>query len=153
MYFGDMVNSIKDSPYRVRITGDVLGTPTRLVGFKTDNTNYLKFHTWEGTLNDSEFGETFAGRSATFSSNPRERSMSIIAFVFDPTPDTQDYTVTVRASYYTRWPLTTVPGQSMKSMPTADQKEVNRHHDEAEESKSHLKSIDNPLREQYAASS
>jgi len=58
--------------------------------------------------------------------------MSVIAFIFDPATDPQDYSVTVRASYYTRWPLTSVPGQSMRNIPTADAKIINLVRDHAE---------------------
>merc|ERR1711964_258984 len=58
--------------------------------------------------------------------------MSVIAYVFDQVADPQDYSVTVRASFYTRWPLTTVPGQSMKPIPTASPKIVNHVRDQAE---------------------
>lgn len=128
--YNPVIEAIKSSPYRKRITGDVLGTATHLIGFPVDNTVYNAFSAHHGTLTSEEFWKYVTGASSGFEPSPRP--MSIIAFVFDPAGDAQDYSVTVRSSYYTRWPLTSVPGQSMRAMPTADARLINHVRDQAE---------------------
>jgi hypothetical protein len=125
------IEGIKDSPYRRRITGDMLGRPMQLISYPVDGAEYESFNPHHGTLTESEFC-AYCFRASITDSVPHTRPMSIIAFIFDPVAEPQDYSVTVRASYYTRWPLTTVPGQSMRLMPTADAKLINRVRDHAE---------------------
>jgi hypothetical protein len=64
--------------------------------------------------------------------------MSIVAYIFDPVADRQDYSVTIRAAMYTRWPLTSVPGQSMKHMPTSTAAHINAVHTHNEETANDL---------------
>lgn len=133
--FTPILQGIKNSPYRRRATGDCLGVPpggkpTHLIGYPVDSVTYATFKAFHGTLAFSEFLEYVAGASTA--STPKARPMSIVAYIFDPVSDPQDYTVTIRASYYTRWPLTSVPGQSMRNMPTADASVVNHVRDHAE---------------------
>lgn len=134
--YGPILTGIKSSPYRRRITGDLLADPKQLISYPVDTATYLQFKPHHGTLNGDEFFEYVLGASAT--NEPKSRPMSIIAYVFEPTADVQDYSVTIRASYYTRWPLTTVPGQSMRPIPTAAPAHVNHVHDHAEETANDL---------------
>jgi hypothetical protein len=126
----NIVNGIKASPYRRRINGDELVHPKHLIGFSVDNVNYTKFDAHHGTLTANEFFKHILGASAC--DEPSPRPMSVVAFIFDPVVDAQDYSVTIRASYYTRWPLTSVPGQSMRNIPTASASIINHVRDHAE---------------------
>lgn len=121
--FSGIINGVKSSPYRRRITGDNLVVPKQLISFPIDSSTYGRFGPWRGTLTSPEFHQHTLGASDTNvladSLTQTQRPMSVIAFIFDPATDVQDYSVTIRASYYTRWPLTSVPGQSMKTIPTA----------------------------------
>jgi len=128
--FSNIIAAIKSSPYRRRINGDELVHPKHLIGFPVDNVSYTKFDAHHGTLTASEFFGHVLGASACDA--PQPRPMSVVAFIFDPVVDAQDYSVTIRASYYTRWPLTSVPGQSMRNIPTASANTINQVHDHAE---------------------
>jgi len=125
-----LITGIKSSPYRRRITGDLLAEPKHLIGFPVDNVQYSMFSSHKGTLTLAEFFTYVLGASTE--NSPLPRPMSIVAYIFDPVADAQDYSVTIRASMYTRWPLTSVPGQSMKNMPTADAKVINHVRDHVE---------------------
>lgn len=143
-------NSIKQSPYRRRLTGDNLGTPTKLVAHPTDHISYSEFRPWKGVESVEDFMKSLVvstshvGTSLTssyFNVDEGRRPMSVIAFVFDPVAEQQDYSVTIRASYYTRWPLLTVPGQAMTPIPTAHAKVVNAAVDQAVDSAHDLKEM------------
>jgi hypothetical protein len=137
--YADIISAVKSSPYRRRITGDCLSHPTHLIGFPVDTIAYTSFNAHQGTLSSDAFFTYVAGASA--SDTPSPRPMSVIVFVFDPVADQQDYSVTIRASYYTRWPLTSVPGQSMRNIPTADAKLINYVRDHAESTANDLAHI------------
>jgi len=133
--YSPIIQGIKDSPYRRRTTGDCLGVgpggkATQLIGYPVDSVEYSTFRPFQGTLGFSAFCGSVLGACST--NEPKPRSMSIVAYIFDPVSDPQDYSVTVRSSYYTRWPLTSVPGQSMRNMPTADAAVINHARDHAE---------------------
>jgi len=137
-----LLSGIKSSPYRRRIMGETLVEPKQLIGFPVDSSAYARFGNWRGTLTMEEFNQHTLGAS---DSNPigdplalSQRPMSVVAFLFDPVTDLQDYSVTIRASYYTRWPLTSVPGQSMKSIPTAPAAVINHVNDHVEASANDL---------------
>lgn len=140
-----IVAAVKTHPSRRRITGDVLKDPKQLVGFVCDQPAYHGYAPWRGTLNIAEF---ISHALSASSSNPisdisisHQRPMSVIAWVFDPTEDAQSYSITIRGSYYTRWPLTTVPGQSMRMSPTAPQHTINQQHQHAEEGANNLGAV------------
>lgn len=124
-----VIDGIKNSPYRRRITGDSLITPLQLLAFPVDTTSYHSFGPFHGTLDADEFLDHVLGAGID---SPAQRPMSVIAYVFEPVSDPQDYSATIRASYYTRWPLTTVPGQSMHPIRTAAASTINVVHDHVE---------------------
>jgi len=128
-YLG-IINGIKASPYRRRVNGDDLMHPKQLIGYPVDNVAYTTFTAHHGSLTTNEFFSYVLGASAC--DTPQTRAMSVVAFIFDPVADVQDYSVTIRASYYTRWPLTSVPGQSMSNIPTATAAVINHTRDKAE---------------------
>lgn len=134
--YGPLLTGIKSSPYRRRICGDTLSKPTQLVGFPIDHARYNTFVPHAGTLDFSEFLSHVMGASTI--DQPADRPMSIVAYVFDPVADRQDYSVTIRAAMYTRWPLTSVPGQSMKHMPTSTAAHINAVHTHNEETANDL---------------
>lgn len=134
-----VVTGIKSSPQRRRITGDLLGHSTQLIGYPVDSIEYGSFLPGRGTLTNAEFRRHVYGASAA--SAPDRRPMSVIAYVFDAVSDQQDYSVTIRASYYTRWPLTSVPGQHMKNMPSAPPGHINHVHTHAQNTAHELTNI------------
>jgi len=144
-----MIESIKSYPLRRRVTGDSLGVAKQLVGFVCDQPSYNGFGPWRGTLNLSEFTSHVMGAST---GNPtpeiavqHQLPMIVAAWVFDSTTEAQSYSITVRGSYYTRWPLTTVPGQTMKNTPTAPQASINQQHDKAEDMANELHAVGQSL--------
>lgn len=126
----DVITGVKTSPYRRQVNGTDLITPRQLIGFPVDGTVYRQFRAHHGTL--TEFGLFERILSAGLLVNPGPRPMSAIAYVFDPVSDEQDYSVTIRAGYYTRWPITSLPGQKMEAIPTAEPRVVNAVHDHVE---------------------
>nr|ASM94046.1 hypothetical protein [Barns Ness breadcrumb sponge sobemo-like virus 1] len=134
--FSPIVDAIKSANTRRRITGDNLKDPKHLIGYTVDNVNYTSFKPFDGTLSWGAFRTHVLG--ANENTPTAARGMSIIAYVFDPVAQAQDYSVTIRGAYYTRWPLTSVPGQSMRYMPTADARLINAARDHAETTASEL---------------
>jgi len=137
--YTSIIEAVKSSTERRRIQGDSLKEPKHLIGYPVDSVNYSTFNPFHGTLEWGAFREIVLG--ANIHSVPQPRPMSIIAYVFDPVTDPQDYSLTIRAAYYTRWPITSVPGQSMRYMPTADAKVINAARDHAENTASELTHI------------
>jgi hypothetical protein len=131
-----IINGIKNSPYRRRTMGDNLVTPRHLIGFPVDSSSYTRFGNWRGTLTPTEYIAHVLGASPINLVGDAlpisQRPMSVVAFVFDPVSDPQDYSVTIRASFYTRWPLESVPGQSMRMIPTGPAALINAVNNHAE---------------------
>jgi hypothetical protein len=119
----------------------MLGHAQQLIGYPVDNVAYATFEPHEGTMNSSEFLNYLVG--ASNSHPPSKRGMSISVFILESTAEQQDYSCTVRASYYTRWPLSSVPGQSMRDMPTAPTSTINAARDHAENTANNLHPIGN----------
>jgi len=129
--YAGVIGGVKNSPYRRRIMGDTLAVAKHLIGFPVDSVTYSSFKPHRGTLSFGSFMEHVLAAGVQDTA-PAPRPMSVVAFIFDPASDSQDYSVTIRASYYTRWPLTSVPGQSMSNIPTAHPAVVNHVRDHAE---------------------
>lgn len=87
-----------------------------------DRTTYEDFEEWSGTESTDEFWEHIAVWSGA---TRRDRPMSTAWVVMSPPVGQQTYTISASASYYTRWPLSTVPGQSMRPIPTGTASTLN----------------------------
>jgi len=132
-YWDNVITAVKAAPDRRRINGDNLVFPKQLIGAVVDNVRYHEFNRWKPTESKLEFLEHVLDReqpevSLGYVGNST-RSMTTVAYVFEPTDDAQDYSITIRAAYYTRWPLTSVPGQSMSPIPTASHGLLNAVHE------------------------
>jgi hypothetical protein len=139
--YASILSGIKTSPYRKRINGKELMEPKQLIAYPVDNTEYSMFREFAGTLDVDGFLThvcTGGDGQTTLDADVNPRSMSICAWVFEPASDVQDYSFTVRASYYSRWPLSSVPGQSMRPVPTAPAGIINHVRDVAESHASEL---------------
>lgn len=147
--FSSIVNAVKTSPYRRRITGATLGEPKQIIGHASDVTMYSNYRPFQGSYTPEEFlmhvvvpgdglmpGNTWHGPG--YDTTWDKRPMSTTVYIFEPTEHAQDYSVTARGSFYTRWPLTSVPGQSMTNSPTAPAPLVNKTHDHAENTANEL---------------
>lgn len=129
--YTEFINAIKSSPYRRRLTAQDFTGDTCLIGYPTSQTNYTTFGTNHGTLSEAAFLKYCCAPAA--GQNMNSRAMSTVCYIIEPVTNPQDYSVTIRASFYTRWALTTVTGQSMHMVPTASQTEINKIRDAAEE--------------------
>jgi len=85
---------------------------------------YNEFDEWRGTTSVDLYADHWA---VWPSSLPQKRKMSAIIAVFEAAPSSQDYTITTHASFYTRWGLNTVPGQTQTPVPTAPLTVINDH--------------------------
>lgn len=137
--YQSVVDSIKNTPTARKVSGDDFSRPKQLVGYVVDNQAYTTFRPNVGAYTGDLAGDQFLGHVLTptsdvlyFSHDMVSRPMSTVAYVFEPTVESQDYSVVIRSSYYTRWPLTSVPGQSMSQIPTAPPGVVNGVRDHAE---------------------
>ena len=141
--FSAIKSAIETSPYRKVVNGDcLLGTrdfPNKLISYPTDHTEYNTFHSHVGSMGRNLFLRhaiqhvRYITTGGTVTIGPLDRPMSVIAWLFDPPTSTNTYRVTMRASYYTRWPLETVPGYHMKPIPATDASTYNRVADKVEE--------------------
>lgn len=130
--FNDILAGIRSSPYSRTISGDSLKTPFQLISFPIDPVAYNQFMPFEGTLVADEFRDYVFSPPWDQGTSFHVRAMSTIVYLVEPTDEPQDYTLTVRASFYTRWPLSSLPGQSMQHMPTAPANVINKVRDHAE---------------------
>jgi hypothetical protein len=157
--FSGVVDAIKASPYRRRVTGDLLKDPLQLVSYPIDNVAYNSFKRFRGALSTGDICDhIFAPSELDIldaqhpegtnhhdrHDNITIRPMSTIVYILDPTQSPQDYSITVRASFYTRWPLSSVPGQTMRAIPTAEPKLVNYYRDRAEAQAHDLQKLGKP---------
>lgn len=140
--FTDILHAVRNSPYSKVVTGDQLSNSLQLISHPIDQTNYNTFRPFRGA---GDIGDLYdlmlcTGQYETLGSL-LQRGMSTIVFIIEQTSQEQDYTMTVRASYYTRWPLTTVPGQSMTNIPTSSATHLNNMRDAAERHASVLQPV------------
>lgn len=125
------INAIKAFPKCVGYSGPHFEESREFTGNVVDNTRYEDFDEFIGTQTVDEFWDHIAiwpGGPTV----PGDRPMSTIFLMFTPPAVTNTYTISVRASYYTRWALDTIPGQTMKPIPTADPATINAVHAVAE---------------------
>jgi len=132
-----LMDEIIAHPHTRAHSGADFVTPKTLVCHPSNIPDYTDFKEFEGTSTVDGF---WAGISTAPSPGPvlggvNKRPMSTIFVVFEPPAVDQTYTVTARASWYTRWPLDTIMGQSMKPIPTAPLSTINGAQDQAEHNK------------------
>jgi len=161
-----IVDSVIAHPSTKRTSGAELSAPKQLISHPVDNTAYHTYSPWQGTLDRSAFllhhvttsnvlaassgqqqGSSTDGNAESHTTTEMQRPMTTMVYVFMPTGgpgDVQDYSVTIRASFYTRWPLHTAPGQAMKNTPTAPPHVINNHVDHAERTANDEKPVDGP---------
>lgn len=130
IHFNGLCDSIVNHPKAREYSGGDFGKPHSWHSHVVDPIHYEKFTIWDGVTGINDYAEHFATWSGHF---PEDRSMSTICVVFESPPTTQSYTISGRAAWYTRWPLTTVLGQTNNEIPIATQAEINRHYAKAAE--------------------
>lgn len=83
-----------------------------------DNVSFIDFERFEGTLGIDEIAShmfVWPGLGGGL----RDRPMSTIWLIFTPPAVAQNYSVGMHASYYSRWGLSTIQGQSQTDIPVA----------------------------------
>lgn len=133
-YWDNVIDAVKSTPQRRRLNGDVFADTHQLIGTVVDNPTYHSFAQWRTVEARDDFLKHVLDEMPTSADLyfSHRRPMSTCVFVFEPTDDMQDYSISVRASYYTRWPMTTVQGENMPHVPTAPATDLNLIHKKAE---------------------
>jgi hypothetical protein len=148
--FSAILTSVKSSPYRKRLNAQELSHPRALVGFPCDSTHYLNYKAHRGAVSAETFlsytcvptaSTTAPGTLHPSFSPALDRPMSIHVWIMEATTQPNDYSLTIRAANYTRWPLTSVPGQIMTPTPTAPADHINNVHNHGEATANDLKSV------------
>jgi len=94
-----------------------------------DHIDYEDFQAFAGAVTS----DVWHNRTAVWpSSDPLARPMSTCWVVIESPALAQSYNPTASGTFYTRWPLTSVPGQSMRPIPTADNQVINAMHQVSE---------------------
>lgn len=147
--FAAIVAAVKSSPYRKRINAQELTKPSALVGYPTDTTHYLNYKPSRGSVDAAAF-LSYVCTPNVFTTDPAtvppvltsalERPMSIQVWILEPVSQPNDYSLTIRAANYTRWPLTSIPGQIMLNTPTAPPEHINGVNNHGESTANDLKS-------------
>lgn len=130
-----MMNEIVAHPKTRALSGSHFAEPKTLVCHPTDQADYLNYGEWYGGITVDNFWSHISIWPGVVS---QRRPMSAVYIVFEGPAAVQDYTVSWRAHYYTRWPLDSILGQSQKFVPTKDAKTLNDGRDHAEASGSAL---------------
>jgi len=121
--FNAIVAAIRAMPNSMSCDATHFGEEKQMSGSVVDSVTYEDYEEWVGTESVDEFWEHIAVWPG---STRRDRPMSTTWMVLSPPAVIQTYTVSVKASYYTRWGLSTVPGQSQFEVPTAPASFINR---------------------------
>jgi hypothetical protein len=110
-------NEIINHPDAVTHTASsMLGGGKKFIGTPRDLNDYSDWKTWSGTLGV----DTFMDHVATWDGeNAQLQPMETLVLVLPTTSQAQDYRLTIRSSYYTRWPLDAVLSTAAKPIPHA----------------------------------
>jgi len=136
-----VISGVRNSPYSRMTSAQQFTTPQQLISFPVDPVSYSQFHPFRGEILGNDFFDHIFSPPRDHLADQAVRPMSTIVYLFEPTTAVQDYSVTIRASYYTRWPLESVPGQSMQAIPTAPAQIINAVRDNAEAKAQDLKNL------------
>lgn len=91
---------------------------------------YQSFQPWVGTQTPEAHASHFAIWSG---SQPYHRPMATVCVIVEVPAIQQTFEMSFHAKHYTRWPITSVPGQAMVPLKTADQKVITDMHKTLEE--------------------
>lgn len=123
--FQFLVSTIQSFPTSQSFDATHFGETREFTSNVVDQVRYTDFHEFAGALTYDEFMSHVAvwpGASI------RDRPMSTMWVVLSPPADPQTYTICANAAYYTRWPLSTVQGQTQKDVPIAPASVINQIH-------------------------
>lgn len=117
-----LIDSIRIVPTSKALDATDFAPERQMSNNIVDRTTYEDFEEWAGTESVDEFWEHIAVWPGA---SRRDRPMSTAWCILSPPTGQQTYTVSASASYYTRWPLSTVPGQSMRPIPIGSANTLN----------------------------
>lgn len=122
-----LADVLKAHPATRACSGTDFGGPTEYTSYPLDTTDYHDYRTWEGGVSFDIYAESFAVWDvAGANSTERPRPMAPIIFMIEDTGTAvQQWTMSVRPTWATRWAVDTVPGQNMRPLRTASPAEVN----------------------------
>lgn len=121
-----VIDEVTNHPDTIQCTAhDFARNSAGLVAYPSDSTAYHSYRDWKNTITLDGYFEYVATWNE---SQYRARPMSTLVYVIGPQTDANSYTVTVRATNYTRWPVDTVPGRQSQLVPTADPGKIARLH-------------------------
>jgi len=123
--FQAIVNAVTAMPTTQPYDNTHFGETREFTANVVDNIRYLDFDPFEGTLTVDQIAAhmmLWPGLSAGL----RDRPMSTTWLVFAPPPVAQNYSISFLATYYTRWGLSTIQGQSQSDIPTAPANTINK---------------------------
>lgn len=121
------INTVKSHPDVQRYDLSEFGSERECYCHMVNQPDYYTYDEWHGAIDpttNNRFMDHLAAWPAA-ADTERRRPMSTIIVVIEGSADEQTITLTPRASWYTRHPLDTLPGQAMTTVPTASMAEVN----------------------------
>jgi len=122
--FQSIVNVITAMPTAVAYDNTHFGDTREFTSNVVDNVKYVDFEIFEGTMTNDQMAAVFQVWPG-IGSGLRDRPMSTTWLVLAPPSSVQNYSVAFSGSFYTRWGLSTVQGQSQTDIPVAPLSVVN----------------------------
>jgi len=122
------INTVKSHPDVQRYDLSEFGTERECVCHVVNQPDYYTYDEWHGEA-DPALTQRFLDHLSSFptaADTERRRPMSTVIIVIEGSADEQTITLTPRASWYTRHPLDTLPGQAMLTVPTTTLAETNQ---------------------------
>lgn len=124
LVFQSIIDVITAMPTTVAYDNTFFGDTHEFTSNVVDNVTYVDFNVFEGTLTPDQIAAHVAVWPG-IGAGLRDRPMSTTWIVLPPPSAVQNYTVALHGSYYTRWGLSTVQGQSQTDIPVASISVVN----------------------------
>jgi len=121
--FETFLNEVVAHPKAREFSGAEFVRPHSFHAHVVDPVNYETYRSWQGQMGIDDYAQNFAIWPGT---PTLPRGMSTVIIVIEIAASPQTYTFSGRSTWYTRWPLNTVLGQSMRDVPTAPAERINR---------------------------
>lgn len=121
-------NAVVGHPHAHALDVADFAAPRHMYCHVVDDPAYNDFDENRGDITNDEFWRHI---TIPAGSGPLDRPMSTIILAFERPSSQQSLQLSASASFYTRWPLDTVPGQAQKKIPTSDGPKHNSHHEKA----------------------
>lgn len=122
------INTVKSHPDVQRYDLSEFGSERECISHVVNQPDYYTYDEWHGAQ-DPAFSNRFLDHLGSWPSavdTERRRPMSTIIVIVEGSADEQTITLTPRASWYTRHPLDSLPGQAMVTVPTSTLAETNQ---------------------------